>query len=339
MKPIIFTLIIVYSLLLFNCKKDDERIILKTYGGFPSTPENLTFLNSKYDDYNSAGIPGEYDQYDLFFSSNRNSLGKDFDIIYFPLSISYRFDNKVMSISERGVFSTSRAYFTEKARTLINTSNNELGPYLFDYNLTDYYLQCGYIFFYTQEQSDKTDLKFVINEYNSNEEHGYKQTGPYDISIFNTNEFNEGYCSISNDKIYYCSDKEGSYDIYEQSIVADENIIDYLTQPYILNPYLVPNINSEAQDKCPYVVDSFMVFTSNRPGGFGGYDLYYSKLVNGEWNEPKNFGSSINTEFDEYRPIVSVYSEIPNDLMIFSSNRVGGLGGFDLYYVGITDNK
>jgi hypothetical protein len=82
-----------------------------------------------------------------------------------------------------------------------------------------------------------------------------------------------------------------------------------------------------------------MVFVSNRSGGFGGYDLWYSKLISGVWSEPQNFGSTINTESDEYRPIIVKYKEIKNDLMIFSSNRSGGFGGFDLYYVGIHETR
>lgn len=87
-----------------------------------------------------------------------------------------------------------------------------------------------------------------------------------------------------------------------------------------------------------------MVFVSNRPGGMGGFDLWYATFNGTSWSEPKNFGSKINTPYDEYRPIVikpqgSFDSfEFVNDLMIFSSNRPGGKGGFDLYYVGINKN-
>ena len=78
-----------------------------------------------------------------------------------------------------------------------------------------------------------------------------------------------------------------------------------------------------------------MVFTSNRAGGYGGYDLYYSKFVSGKWLKPVNFGAKINTSADEYRPIIRREEGFDNDFMIFSSNKAGGLGGFDLYYVGI----
>ena len=82
-----------------------------------------------------------------------------------------------------------------------------------------------------------------------------------------------------------------------------------------------------------------LIFTSDRPGGYGGYDLYYSLLVDDTWSAPINFGPEINSEFDEYRPILIdeevTYSQ---SMMIFSSNREGGKGGFDLYYVGVSDH-
>ncbi|WP_075350432.1 PD40 domain-containing protein [Algoriphagus marinus] len=76
-------------------------------------------------------------------------------------------------------------------------------------------------------------------------------------------------------------------------------------------------------------------FASDRPGGLGGFDLYYSFKTASGWSDPVNFGPSINSAQDEYRPVVSDHPDFSNRLMIFSSNRPGGLGGFDLYYVGI----
>jgi hypothetical protein len=45
--------------------------------------------------------------------------------------------------------------------------------------------------------------------------------------------------------------------------------------------------------------------------------------------------AEVNSEYDEYRPITHYEYGFDNNLMIFSSNRPGGKGGFDLYYVGI----
>ena len=52
-------------------------------------------------------------------------------------------------------------------------------------------------------------------------------------------------------------------------------------------------------DKCPFIFNDFMVFASNRQGGYGGYDLYYSIWNNGKWSLPLNFGNRINTRYDE----------------------------------------
>ena len=99
------------------------------------------------------------------------------------------------------------------------------------------------------------------------------------------------------------------------------------------------SLSSSSDDKCPFIFENKMVFASNRGGGFGGYDLYYSNYENGEWSEPINFGEKVNTEFDEYRPIlIDEGVSWTQTMMVFSSNRTGGMGGFDLYFAGIEND-
>lgn len=96
-------------------------------------------------------------------------------------------------------------------------------------------------------------------------------------------------------------------------------------------------ISGSADDKCPFVHNNILVFTSNREGGFGGFDLYYCIFENDSWGSPVNFGAKINSEFDEYRPIL-IDEDVSHTetMMVFSSNRTGGKGGFDLYYIEVT---
>jgi len=70
-----------------------------------------------------------------------------------------------------------------------------------------------------------------------------------------------------------------------------------------------------------------LYFSSNRPGGFGGMDLYYSELQNGVWSAAINLGPTVNTEGNEIFPFID-----PNGRLYFASNRHIGLGGLDLFY-------
>ena len=71
-----------------GCEKKHLR--LESKEGFPEMPMNLSIFNSEYDDYNSDLEPGVYDINTFTFSSNRNSQGKEFDImLYSNLLITF----------------------------------------------------------------------------------------------------------------------------------------------------------------------------------------------------------------------------------------------------------
>lgn len=71
-----------------------------------------------------------------------------------------------------------------------------------------------------------------------------------------------------------------------------------------------------------------LYFSSNRPGGFGGNDLYVAtKKEDGTWGNVKNLGDKINTEFDEDAPFISPDSRT----LIFSSEGHNSIGDFDLF--------
>jgi hypothetical protein len=71
-----------------------------------------------------------------------------------------------------------------------------------------------------------------------------------------------------------------------------------------------------------------LYFCSNRPGGFGGQDLYMSvKLPDNTWGKPKNLGDKINTKYNETYPFIS---EDGNEFR-FSSDRPESMGGYDIF--------
>ncbi|MHC4863618.1 MAG: M56 family metallopeptidase [Planctomycetota bacterium] len=70
---------------------------------------------------------------------------------------------------------------------------------------------------------------------------------------------------------------------------------------------LGPAINTEYDESYPYLSadGTSLYFNSNRPGGFGGADIYVSRKVDGVWQEPENLGSVVNSSHNEAGPMLS----------------------------------
>ena len=93
---------------------------------------------------------------------------------------------------------------------------------------------------------------------------------------------------------------------------------------------LGPNINSGYWDSSPCLSpdNRVLYFSSNRPGGIGGKDLYMSnRLANGKWGPAINMGPFINTIGDETAP----YMHADNQSFYFTSDGLPGYGGTDLF--------
>ena len=71
-----------------------------------------------------------------------------------------------------------------------------------------------------------------------------------------------------------------------------------------------------------------MYFVSDRKGGFGGLDIWLSIIdSNGNFGIPINAGNKINSSSDEITPFYNKH----DGMLYFSSNKIGGRGGFDIY--------
>ena len=72
-----------------------------------------------------------------------------------------------------------------------------------------------------------------------------------------------------------------------------------------------------------------LYFSSNRPGPFGGEDLWVSRRADPDdpWGSAENLGAVVNGPFNERSPALSR----DGHLLFFASTRPGGLGGFDIW--------
>ncbi len=325
---------------LVSCLESQKRYTCT----FSETPVALDEFNTAYDDYNSA-LPVAGENSPLLFSTNRVSAGRDFDFICKFLSVSFDFKKDKLHVGENtfygGDFFHANANLNA-AVSKVNSTADQLGPYLIPQsfisarNYDDRYQ--SYIFLYSSNEEGNQDIRFTHNLY------AKEYIPPKTISFLNSAQ-DDAYPFITKDSssLYFCSNRGGNFDIYSVGLDANKGVIAELERS---TPRLVTKetvLSSGSDDKCPFIFGNVMIFTSNRPGGFGGYDLYYSIFKNGVWSVPVNFGSKINTASDEYRPVLKLMDDreydfknvFTNDFMIFSSNRPGGKGGFDLYYVGV----
>jgi len=97
------------------------------------------------------------------------------------------------------------------------------------------------------------------------------------------------------------------------------------------------NINSSRSETHASISPDgkYLYFSSNRRGGEGGFDIWRSEKVNGDWGKPENLGSEINTKLDEDAPYVSA----DGNVLFFSSQGHQNMGGFDIFYSKLKNGK
>ena len=145
-------------------------------------------------------------------------------------------------------------------------------------------------------------------------------------------KFNSGPFCISADGrvIYFTSEVET-----EKKNVQDKNFVNrngifiaQLSGNEILNvkPFRYNSLEYDVGQPSLSADGNTLYFASNKPGGYGGSDIYYCELVNGEWAEPVNLGEEINTSASESYPFIH-----SSGRLYFSSDREGGIGQLDIY--------
>lgn len=298
---------------------------------FYDTPENLIEINSEYDDYNSDAPPGDMGPF--CFSSNRNSKGGNFDIVYDYIHISLNCETGKSNIGHpsRTYDDTYRNQNIIDGLKILNTEADEFGPFLIPmgsrHTQENIYYN-SYMILYSSNEEGNQDIRYVQNA------DSQLYSNPIALDFLNSDK-DDCYPSIFSPYLFFCSNRDGNFDIYRVNLIKGQNLYQNLTDTTKKIVLKEDILNSPYDDKCPFILHNLLVFASNRPGGYGGYDLYYSVIKDGQFTAPQNFGEKINSEYDEYRPFPKTVHGFKNALMIFSSNRPGGKGGFDLYSVGI----
>jgi tetratricopeptide (TPR) repeat protein len=120
--------------------------------------------------------------------------------------------------------------------------------------------------------------------------------------------------------LYLSSDDNYNSDIYFSKFDGKS-----WTKTIKLNKY----INTRYWESHGFVTEDGqqIIFASDRPGGFGGLDLYISRKVNGDWGPAVNLGPAVNTPYNEDRPFLINKGKT----LFFSSQGHKNIGGYDIF--------
>ncbi|GHM98519.1 hypothetical protein WSM22_00090 [Cytophagales bacterium WSM2-2] len=125
--------------------------------------------------------------------------------------------------------------------------------------------------------------------------------------------------------LYY---EKGSGDIYQSDFDGRE-----WSTPRSMGPPI--NTTAWETSGCLAPDGKRFFFTSDRPGGFGGLDIYVSeKLPNGAWGKAKNLGPAVNTAGNEDAPFFH-----QDGTLYFGSDGHPGLGDYDIFKTEMKDGK
>ncbi len=294
-------------------------------GVFPDTVINLESVNTRFDDYNSSGPPSIGYNFNLIFSTNRATEGEKYDLISYDLFVYFDQSNGALDL-----YGSEGSYPYYYLTDIANSEDNEFGPFTVPFSTQDF------LFMFSSDRTGNMEIYASYFDQYTFSGGSMADPTPFRMNIINSDAY-DAYPAFLPDgtEFFFCSNRDGNLDIYSQEVDYHTNLLQWVKEDTVYQPTPVESLNSPEADVCPYINGILMVFTSQRAGGFGGYDLYYSQLSESGWSDPVNFGAKINTEFDEFRPVTFFAPKFDNDLMVFSSNRPGGKGGFDLHYVGI----
>lgn len=255
----------------------------------------------------------ELEKLEIYYDSiSKNDLIKYVPIDYYYELIKYRDDVDTLR-PPRG--------WKLNMGHMINSEYSDYGPALSPKN--------DILLFTSKRNLIKKTMGDIQNEDIFWSDYKFSQWGETrELKELNT-RYNEGSVCLSNDgkTLYFARcdapDSYGNCDLYVAYLQEDS------TWGEIKN--LGPQINSKSWDSHPALShnDDTLYFASDRIGGFGLSDIYYSSLnEKGEWSRAKNLGPVINTRKNDVSPFIHK----KYDVLYFSSNGQNlNFGAFDIY--------
>ncbi|MDR3286171.1 MAG: OmpA family protein [Prevotellaceae bacterium] len=274
--------------------------------------ENFSIANSISNDFCPIFATDDFET--IFFTSSRQSGKKD------------RKRHDVTGERTSNIYQTELGKDGKWSKTMkvedLSTKKNEEGVCSFNSSYTTLYI--------TKTQGRYNDLA-GSSIYTANRDNNYNWSEPEIVNVV-PDSISVGHPSISPDELtlYFVSDMPGGFgghDIWKSTRTSKS---DTWGQPINLGD----KINTKGDEMFPYCrSENEFYFSSTGHVGLGGLDIYKAtQAEDGNWNV-ENMGEPFNSNYDDF----GIIFEGATDNGYFTSNRIGGKGGDDIYrfYVNI----
>jgi len=207
----------------------------------------------------------------------------------------------------------------------IQSTYNEPDAFPFIWDDSDYPEDYSYIYFSSDRPGGFGGYDIWEMKENENEIWIVENLGPAVNSSFDERD---PFLASDGTTLLFVSNKNsenGRFDIYR-------SILQLISPPTWAEAELLDTIiNTDANETHPFLTADMksLYFSSDREDGYGGWDIYSAELVwDGGFSFPYNLGSQINSPANEKDPSISALA----DLIIFSSDRTNGFGGYDIWF-------
>jgi hypothetical protein len=116
-----------------------------------------------------------------------------------------------------------------------------------------------------------------------------------------------------------------------QLAIAKKTRTGFEFEKFLLESYGDIGSNSQAE-YIEHNDNEYLIFSSNRTGGYGGYDLWIGELKENDLTDVENLGPAINSPGNE----MAAHHNREKEVLYFSSDRHPGYGGYDIFSIPYT---
>lgn len=263
--------------------------------------QNEKGLNTVYNDYAAVVVKEK-----LFFTSSR--ISEEGEAIF-------SYDGQAFSDNYQASYIKQDKVWSKATKLdAFNTSYNDgVASYCLK-TQTLYYTKCN-------DGKSKDDLCKIMESVYDQQKNKWAEPTPIVLDFEQKDDMEQPSVSADGETMYFSSKWEGGQG------GSDIWVMKKYGNKWGAPVNLGRNINTEQDELFPTLVDSALYFASEGHNGYGALDLFVSVFSNGAWGKAENLKAPYNSSGDDF----AISFNTDRSTGFVSSNRIGGVGGDDIY--------